>query len=66
MHTLKLICLTIVQLVNQAWLLPQSAAAAFTQRRRQIARNELVELFSVYGNVVVVTQSDPFPILSQR
>ena len=41
MYLLKLICLTIYQLAKQAWLLPQTVAMAFRQRRRQIARNEL-------------------------
>ena len=41
MHTLKLICLTILQLVKQVWLLPQSVANAVQQRRRQIVLNEL-------------------------
>ena len=41
MHTLKLICLTIIQLVKQAWLLPQSVVNAVKQRRRQIVLNEL-------------------------
>jgi hypothetical protein len=41
MHTLKLICLTILQLVKQVWLLPQSVANAVKQRRRQIVLNEL-------------------------
>ncbi len=41
MHTLKLICLTIIQLVKQAWLLPQSVAHAVRQRRQQVVRNEL-------------------------
>jgi len=41
MHTLKLICLTIIQLVKQAWLLPQSVAIAVKQRRRQIVLNGL-------------------------
>jgi len=40
MHTLKLICLTIIQLARQAWLLPQSVAKAVTQRRRQTVLNE--------------------------
>jgi hypothetical protein len=39
MYTLKLICLTIIQLVKQAWLLPQSLAIAVKQRRRQIVLN---------------------------
>jgi len=41
MHTLKLISLTIIQLVKQAWLLPQSVAIAVKQRRRQIVLNGL-------------------------
>jgi hypothetical protein len=41
MNTLKLIYLTIIQLIKQARLLPQSVAIAVKQRRRQIARNEL-------------------------
>ena len=41
MRALKLICLTVVELVRQAWLLPQSAAAALRKRRQRIARNEL-------------------------
>jgi hypothetical protein len=41
MHTLKLICLTILQRVKQVWLLPQSVANAVNQRRRQVVLNEL-------------------------
>jgi hypothetical protein len=41
MHTLKLICLTFLQLVKQVWLLPQSVANAVKQRRRQVVLNEL-------------------------
>ena len=41
MHILKLTCLTLIQLVKQAWLLPQSIANAVKQRRRQVVRNEL-------------------------
>ena len=41
MNTLKLICLTIIQLIKQAWLLPQSVAIAVKQRRRQIVLNGL-------------------------
>ena len=41
MNTLKLICLTIIQLIKQAWLLPQSVAIAVKQRRRQTVLNEL-------------------------
>ena len=40
MHTLKLICLTIVNLVKQAWLLPQTVTLALEQRRRKLARQE--------------------------
>ena len=40
MHTLKLICLTILQLVKQVWFLPQSFANAVEQRRRLVVRNE--------------------------
>jgi hypothetical protein len=40
MYTLKLIWLTILQLVKQVWFLPQSFANAAQQRRRQVARNE--------------------------
>jgi hypothetical protein len=41
MNILKLICLTITQLVKQAWLLPQSVADAVRQRRLRVVRNEL-------------------------
>ena len=41
MHTLKLICLSFLQLVKQVWWLPQSVANAVKQRRRQIVLNEL-------------------------
>lgn len=41
MNTLKLICLTIIQLIKQAWLLPQSVAIAAKQRRRRTVVNEL-------------------------
>ena len=40
MYTLKLICLTIVNLVKQAWLLPQTVALALQQRRRKLARQQ--------------------------
>ncbi len=40
MHTLRLICLTILQLVKQACLLPQSVANAVKQRQRRIVWNE--------------------------
>jgi hypothetical protein len=38
MYTLKLICLTIVNLVKQAWLLPETVALALQQRRLKLAR----------------------------
>jgi hypothetical protein len=41
MHTLKLMRQTIIHLLKQAWLLPQSVAIAVKQRRRQIVLNEL-------------------------
>ena len=41
MYILKLICMTCIQLVKQAWLLPQSIANAVRQRQRQVVRNEL-------------------------
>ena len=37
---LKLICLTIVGLAKQAWLLPQTISLALQQRRRQLARHQ--------------------------
>jgi hypothetical protein len=40
MHPLKLIYLTLLQLVKQVWFLPQSVANAARQRRRQVAWNE--------------------------
>ena len=40
MNPLKLICLTIIQLIKQAWLLPQSVAIAAKQKRRQTVLNE--------------------------
>jgi hypothetical protein len=33
-----LTCLTIINLVKQAWLLPQTVAIALQQRREQLAR----------------------------
>ncbi len=41
MNTLKLIWLTLIQLVKQARLLPQSFAIAAKQRRRRTVLNEL-------------------------
>jgi hypothetical protein len=40
MYILKLICLTLVELVKQAWLLPQTVTIALEQRRRQLARHQ--------------------------
>jgi len=40
MYILKLICLTLIQLVKQAWLLPQSAATGFRHWRRRAVLNE--------------------------
>jgi hypothetical protein len=40
MDKLKLIFLTIVELVKQAWLLPQTIALAVQQRRLQLARRQ--------------------------
>ena len=40
MYLLKLICLTVVQWVKQACLLPQSLVAGIRQWRRQAALNE--------------------------
>jgi hypothetical protein len=41
MYLLKLIYLTIAELVKQAWLLPQTIALALQRRRRQLARHQL-------------------------
>ena len=41
MNQLKLICLTVAQLVKQAWLLPQTVTNAVKQRRLLAVRNEL-------------------------
>ena len=41
MNKLKHVCLIIMQLVRQAWSLPQTVANAREQsRRRQVVRNE--------------------------
>jgi hypothetical protein len=40
MHLFKIICLTVVDLVKQAWLLPQAVASALRQRRQQITRDQ--------------------------
>ncbi len=41
MYILKIICLTIIQLVKQIWFLPRSVANAAQQRRQLAVRNEL-------------------------
>ena len=41
MNILKLIYLTLTQLIKQAWLLPQSVANAVRQRRQQVVLNGL-------------------------
>jgi len=41
MYVLKLICMTIIQLIRQVWLLPQTVTNAVKQRRQQAVRNEL-------------------------
>jgi hypothetical protein len=41
MRALKLICLTIMQLSKQAWLLPQTVANALKQRRQQVVLDAL-------------------------
>ena len=40
MYILKLVCLTLVGLVKQAWLLPQTVTLALQQRRRQLTRHQ--------------------------
>jgi hypothetical protein len=40
MYLLKLIYMTIIQLVKQAWLFPQSVVNAVHQRQRRIVLNE--------------------------
>jgi len=35
-----LICLTVVNLIKQAWLLPQTVPLALQQRRRKLARQQ--------------------------
>ena len=41
MYILKFICMTIIQLIKQVWLFPQTIANAVKQRRGQVVRNEL-------------------------
>jgi hypothetical protein len=40
MYLIKYVFLTIVNLVKQTWLLPQTISLALSQRRRQLARDE--------------------------
>jgi len=40
MNTLKLIYVTIIQLVKQAWLLPQTLSNAVKERRKQLILDE--------------------------
>jgi hypothetical protein len=40
MNTFKLICLTIVGLAKQAWLLPRTITHALQERRRQLVREQ--------------------------
>jgi hypothetical protein len=41
MNLLKLTCLTIINLVKQVWLLPQTVTIAIEQRRRQVTRRQV-------------------------
>jgi hypothetical protein len=41
MHILKLICLTVYQLVKQVWFLPKSAENAFRRRRQRVILDAL-------------------------
>ncbi len=41
MRILKLICLTVFQLVKQVWFLPRSVANAIQQRRQRVVLNTL-------------------------
>lgn len=40
MNTLKSICLTIIRVVKQAWLFPQSVARVLIVKRRQLVLDE--------------------------
>ena len=40
MYVLKLICLTIANLVKQAWLLPRTIGLAHQQRLRELTRHQ--------------------------
>lgn len=39
-NTLKVIYLTVMLLMKQAWMLPQTIVNSVRQRRRQVVRNE--------------------------
>jgi hypothetical protein len=41
MNTLKVICLTVVQIIKEACQLPRAIAKAIKQRQRQVVLNEL-------------------------
>lgn len=41
MYVIKLICLTLLQLAKQAWLLPHSVASGFRHWRRRAAINDM-------------------------
>lgn len=41
METLKYICMTLIELVKQVFLLPQAIASALKQRRHQSVLDEL-------------------------
>jgi hypothetical protein len=36
MHALKILCLTVIQLVRQAWAFPHTVATALKDRRQQV------------------------------
>jgi hypothetical protein len=40
MHTLKLVFLTLLSLVKQAWFLPRNLAQSFKTRRQQVVLDE--------------------------
>ena len=41
LYILKLICLTVIQLAKQVWLLPETVAANFRKRRSRTEVNEM-------------------------
>jgi hypothetical protein len=43
MHTLKLICLSIAQLIKQVCLLPQTVADAIRKKRRTVLTEDAAE-----------------------